>query len=494
MAPSFDFDLVLRGTVWVLLASGIVVLGWALFWDRSRGRRRCSRCWYDMKGVPGVVCPECGRKARHEGVLYRTRRSGRGVLAGAILLIAAAGAARFAEARAHGWQAAVPTTAILLSLRWLEPPTWQEQQNVRAGALVLPLPKRLYADLAERRIVQGRLWGWQRRWLIERCISGDGRHRRGSQSWSMAYVPILFKLAEAGHIGEALRLDPGCLDPAALQPINMGRREMRRIHEAFVQFSIITRPRWPLDLPLVVRLRPNGLQGAHPRHERELVVTSRLEGAAPIRMWLSQSSQLGEQPYVLAAGGRASRAVSNVVFDVEMSEVIWLKQWGSGESLRRDLLKTRIVHPVEFAGSATDILEGFRSEQIEAALSHSIAPVCQMSVLEPGMIALQLFEPDRWKHSRFAISDQEAVGLRLELMRNGVTVADGSAYIGSFASGGRWGSLMLAPRHGAVLEPVTNATWRLRLTGDANIALEDFEATKYWQGELEAPVRWLKAK
>jgi hypothetical protein len=55
-------------------AVGVLVVLLALFRDRSRGRRRCPRCWYDMSGVPGLACPECGRTAKGVQSLFRTRR------------------------------------------------------------------------------------------------------------------------------------------------------------------------------------------------------------------------------------------------------------------------------------------------------------------------------------------------------------------------------------------------------------------------------------
>lgn len=85
-------------TGWTLATIGLALLAWAIFWDRSRGRKRCPKCWYDMSGAaitdaaripesqslghPGkavpahmpCVCPECGRQITRTGQLFRTRR------------------------------------------------------------------------------------------------------------------------------------------------------------------------------------------------------------------------------------------------------------------------------------------------------------------------------------------------------------------------------------------------------------------------------------
>jgi hypothetical protein len=75
----------------VLGAGGFALASWALFGDRSRARR-CRRCWYSMEGVPGLVCPECGREATSERVLTRRRRRWRAVAIGLVTLLAGAGA------------------------------------------------------------------------------------------------------------------------------------------------------------------------------------------------------------------------------------------------------------------------------------------------------------------------------------------------------------------------------------------------------------------
>src|SRR5262245_34182814 len=72
--------------VWALAAmlgaGALVMLYRALWQDRARGRSRCPRCWFDMGGAPGLVCPECGHDAGTPARLGRTRRHyGRMVIA-----------------------------------------------------------------------------------------------------------------------------------------------------------------------------------------------------------------------------------------------------------------------------------------------------------------------------------------------------------------------------------------------------------------------------
>lgn len=106
-----------------LLASGIVLALWCLFWDRSRGRLRCPRCWYRVEGVPisllkfhrtqreAMKCPECGEVIPDERMLRRTRRRC-WLLVPALLLIMLAPQAWEQPARIgdkETWQRAMPT-------------------------------------------------------------------------------------------------------------------------------------------------------------------------------------------------------------------------------------------------------------------------------------------------------------------------------------------------------------------------------------------------
>ncbi|MHC4428684.1 MAG: hypothetical protein ACYS0D_08780 [Planctomycetota bacterium] len=143
----------------LLAAGGLILLVWALFWDRPRGRRRCPKCWYDMTATTGLRCNECGHTAKREKKLRKTRRHlWQARLAVLIFLLGATGLA-LPRAR-RGPENIVPTTALIYLMPDLVD-YWP------AGG----------TELTER-LVDGRVWSWQWRWLINRCYKGDRGFRR----------------------------------------------------------------------------------------------------------------------------------------------------------------------------------------------------------------------------------------------------------------------------------------------------------------------------
>ena len=67
---------------------GLLLVCWGLWGDRSKGRARCPKCWYDMRGsLPSLVCPECGHDAKQARRLYRNRRRWWPVVLGVMLVL-----------------------------------------------------------------------------------------------------------------------------------------------------------------------------------------------------------------------------------------------------------------------------------------------------------------------------------------------------------------------------------------------------------------------
>ncbi len=102
-------------------ASGVLVIWWAMFADKSRGRRRCPRCWHDLSRTPGTVCGECGRVIAHERELFRTRR--RWLVGGTALgiLLTVTAWIRL-EATSAGWSSLMPTPVLVGFVKFMEPP------------------------------------------------------------------------------------------------------------------------------------------------------------------------------------------------------------------------------------------------------------------------------------------------------------------------------------------------------------------------------------
>ncbi|MBX9736939.1 MAG: hypothetical protein K2X32_08430 [Phycisphaerales bacterium] len=82
----------------ITLAIGLIaglagmLLWWALlsdWWHGGSRKRRCPKCAYDMSGVTSLKCPECGRTAKNERRLHRSRRRWRLGVVALVLLIGA---------------------------------------------------------------------------------------------------------------------------------------------------------------------------------------------------------------------------------------------------------------------------------------------------------------------------------------------------------------------------------------------------------------------
>lgn len=122
--PPFIFGSLALWTAAGLAAAALVLLLLWLRGDRARGRLRCRRCWYDMRGAPSLTCPECGRAHKDERALRRTRRRRWPAALAALLLVVGAGLA-------GAWLVTDPARVRHL-------PTWALIDLIRARRIVGP--------------------------------------------------------------------------------------------------------------------------------------------------------------------------------------------------------------------------------------------------------------------------------------------------------------------------------------------------------------------
>ncbi|GEM_PF-4915685 len=104
---------------------GLALMGWSLFGDRSRGRLRCPRCWYQIgpavEAYP-VTCPECGRTIARAKLLHRTRRRWRWTAVALLIAVVGGGLAVTPTLQRDGWAKYAPTTVLILAYRYAQPP------------------------------------------------------------------------------------------------------------------------------------------------------------------------------------------------------------------------------------------------------------------------------------------------------------------------------------------------------------------------------------
>jgi hypothetical protein len=164
-----------RMSVWtfgagVVVLAGIAVTIVGLRLDPAKGRRRCPGCWYDFAAMAvDTVCPECGRVAKSEGELGRTRRSGRLALVGVGIVLLAYFVSATGRVLSLGWKAAVPTTVLIGGMEWLP------------NTLIQPTLGTMDGSLASR-IERFELWDWQVEWYTRRQTESVSRARTVDQA------------------------------------------------------------------------------------------------------------------------------------------------------------------------------------------------------------------------------------------------------------------------------------------------------------------------
>lgn len=165
--------------------AGLGLLGWALFYDRAKGRKRCPKCWYDMSHaseVDPLRCPECGHQVKRERRLLKTRRKWCWAAVGVVLIAGMWVAGKWPDVRADGWNALVPNTTLILAMPYID------------SLEIMGLLSRRLTDYPEDKQA---LWQWQWRLLRKQCVqastdgSGYDLHLACSRMFSRCPDPAL---------------------------------------------------------------------------------------------------------------------------------------------------------------------------------------------------------------------------------------------------------------------------------------------------------------
>lgn len=125
MIPVGQHNWLFATAAWSLWSFGALLALWAFFWDRPRGRARCPKCWYDMRGAAsagaGAACPECGKPIKAQGRLFRTRRRwGYAALAALAIVLGGVLSLTPTVRSGRGWTL-VPDPVLIALLPWTGP-------------------------------------------------------------------------------------------------------------------------------------------------------------------------------------------------------------------------------------------------------------------------------------------------------------------------------------------------------------------------------------
>jgi hypothetical protein len=217
----------------LLAAAGLLVLLRGFVHDRSRGRRRCPRCWYSMDGVPEsespagtvFVCPECGHGARSLKALHKTRRRVRMLPLTGLLFLMGYSLWCVPRVKDEGSRGFIPTAALIAAVPYPE------------LDYLAPRPEWYFAmqRVLRKRTETHGVWGWQ-------ALLWDWRVRLRFALESRDGVP-------AGVSGSVAALDRGVI--GAFTAIDQEDLRSRLLTATGLEFNAPEGPLiWPVPGPL----------------------------------------------------------------------------------------------------------------------------------------------------------------------------------------------------------------------------------------------------
>lgn len=460
---------------YVLTAAGFALALWSLFWDRARGRLRCPKCWYDMADVPSSadaadkqVCPECGKHITSVHALRRTRRRWGWTATAGLALIAAYFSAVMPRVQSEGVRGLIPTTALILSMRWMDPidpacRVWSPKLVGQSQSLASNL-----WNLAKERTEQGEPANWQKQLMLSWFTAPIGRRDYGSIEWAAVEGELLYELRPRdGDLWQRVRSIGG--------------------------LRLESRPQWPRGVPVYGVVYPWTLARA---------------GLGSFEKWAAQPSIAsfrqftGSSTVELGCGGssRNTDLWSDGLISLGTSESCGrLTYSGSIEWMGRDSSDYEVV----FAGrsfTGTEIIDASGLEHPALAL---MTPVASREV-EKQIEAGEVFRFVNVGGDTYRLCFDSS-SIQAELARLNVTFAVTVELLWNgepFGAVKAWWRVLpfqtgafIWPTHGGLDIPTVpssvldlNNAWTVRVRADPETALRDLESDQFWQGNVQAPV------
>ncbi|MCZ6837288.1 MAG: hypothetical protein O7G85_16050 [Planctomycetota bacterium] len=428
-----------------ILTLSVYVAWKAWFGDRAMGRRRCPKCWYDLAYSEGMTCSECGFTAHDERQFGKTRRRiGRGLLA----ILIAVSLILFVRERSNdqGWANMIPSRVLIETL-----PFFSDSNNDAVTKLIARFNTN---SLSEENLKR----------LLERCVSGDGGFKPGTQAWANKYGNILNRFRPA----LAARRQDGTLDVMEellldLPPLVILRSRSQWPIGSSAQIGVQVQNWWPHGSDNQVHIAPQ-LEGA----ESKTIVYQGLR--TPNTSYTILTPPLDESCSSIEIEITTSRRT------VEIDD-----QW-------QHIDTSTILIPIQVAGRLETMITPISGPSLDEAVKRSISGASRWT---GGKRPLRMYV----NPGQTAIADFNgiAIGFVAKLYRDDELMdTDHTWWMGgrqvSDLGFGSWSDDPTMKR--LMNEDFNQGTWTVHVVSDAALAIRAGEATKYWKGEFTIPLRY----
>lgn len=438
----------------VVLLSMIIMAWWALFADRSRGRRRCPRCWYDMRYSPGMSCSECGFTATDERQLHRTRRRyGYALLAGLTCFVVIFNIRHMAVE--DGTVSLLPTRVLTAAMALTDDPRSVVFNEVR------------------RRFNNGLLSDSELRAVVDRCVKGDWQAAPPDDDWRATYGALLaswrFELSMMADREE---------DKDRARVL---RAIEDRLLDVPVHAKLTTRRAWPREMPAVALLY---VQEWWPLGAMMRVEAKPAHSDAPARVFYQSNLTRNRGGFTVPVGPideETSRIELDVSIDWRREEdAQWSHAWTG-----------RLSVPVTVKGEVTDLIEPVNTEEQLAIMRETFnGDVRQWG---HGRSPLRFLYRPAYTHA--PEFDDVAIGVSLMLKHQGRLVRELHIWWrGGLLNGGvsrhlGWEIVYEDLDAIASISPQETG-WVFTIEGRPDIALRAGDASAYWSGSYTIPAEF----
>ena len=452
-------------TAWIWWTAGAIVgllATWlvyrSLLHDRSRGRRRCPKCWYDMSGTDSLTCSECGRTFKRERKLRKTRRRWRLTFVSMVLLLASATGMLTPKVQRDGWLQFVPMTGLILGLRWCEPGKSGLEKQIAAEFF---RRGEIAAERAADGANEGRVWDWQLRLLLRASFDRLDPVQNHVEFQFLVYT---------------------ALDSGLVTRLGLGNE---LIEQLSVGVDLDLHDRWPVGWPLYgkYKITPTCLFFPASMFEVRPVRCVTETGAQVDCRQLQQNEvaypQISDAVIELDVTSLRQTQRLTVEFDV-------FAMMGSPEERRIRVGSCSTSFAVDFVGALDDYLTPIVAERSNESVQNCSSWSIATADREQFRVYLAFPRDCSDELPRHIITPRVALMHRDRVVASEVAVTQRDLIAPDF-------STIDMSLSASALPPIRedDLEWALRLTGDPTWALRE-GWSRYWAGSAEFPIRWVR--